>query len=101
MTSGTPESIQNWVLPGFQNCLDFASISLLDAKAMRSVGSPATRYLRSAKRFLQAIEAGRSARRPREARTAWARQAAQPFGIEILIGPTEHVPFQTICRQEV
>ncbi len=36
MTSGTPESIQNWVLSGFQNCLDLASISPLEAKAMSS-----------------------------------------------------------------
>src|SRR5580700_4982403 len=36
MTSGTPESIQNWVLSGFQNCLDFASISCLEAKAISS-----------------------------------------------------------------
>src|ERR1700683_5133528 len=36
MTSGTPESIQNWVLSGFQNCFDFASMSCLEAKAMSS-----------------------------------------------------------------
>src|SRR5579859_2041140 len=36
MTSGTPESIQNWVLSGFQNCLDFASMSCLEAKAISS-----------------------------------------------------------------
>ena len=36
MTSGTPESIQNWVLSGFQNCLDLASISPLEAKVMSS-----------------------------------------------------------------
>src|SRR3984885_13357814 len=36
MTSGTPESIQNWVLSGFQNSLDLASISCLDAKAISS-----------------------------------------------------------------
>src|SRR5262252_806614 len=36
MTSGTPESTQNWVLPGFQNSLDLASMSPLEAKAMSS-----------------------------------------------------------------
>ncbi len=36
MTSGTPESDQNWVLSGFQNCLDRASISALDGKAISS-----------------------------------------------------------------
>ncbi len=36
MTSGTPESAQNWVLSGFQNCLDRASISALDGKAISS-----------------------------------------------------------------
>ena len=36
MTSGTPESVQNWVLSGFQNCLDRASISALDGKAISS-----------------------------------------------------------------
>src|ERR1700704_6228528 len=36
MTSGTPESIQNWVLPGFQNCLDFASMSCFEAKEISS-----------------------------------------------------------------
>src|SRR5580704_10982609 len=36
MTSGTPESIQNWVLSGFQNCLDLASRSCLEAKAISS-----------------------------------------------------------------
>ena len=34
MTSGTPESIQNCVLSGFQNSFDLASISLLEAKAI-------------------------------------------------------------------
>src|SRR5690242_12681209 len=36
MTSGTPESTQNWVLAGFQNSLDLASMSPLEAKAMSS-----------------------------------------------------------------
>ncbi len=36
MTSGTPESIQNWVLSGFQNCLDFASMSCFEAKEISS-----------------------------------------------------------------
>src|SRR6516164_2850712 len=36
MTSGTPESTQNCVLPGFQNSLDLASMSPLEAKAMSS-----------------------------------------------------------------
>src|SRR5882724_9720066 len=31
MTSGTPASCQNWVLSGFQNCLDFPSMSCLEA----------------------------------------------------------------------
>src|SRR5258705_3607178 len=34
MTSGTPESTQNCVLSGFQNCLDRSSISALDGKAI-------------------------------------------------------------------
>ena len=36
MTSGTPESIQNCVLSGFQNCLDFASMSCFEAKEISS-----------------------------------------------------------------
>ena len=36
MTSGTPESIQNCVLSGFQNCLDFASMSCLEVKEISS-----------------------------------------------------------------
>src|SRR5690242_13595668 len=36
MTSGTPASCQNWVLSGFQNCLDFASMSCLEAKEISS-----------------------------------------------------------------
>src|SRR5208283_6012526 len=36
MTSGTPASIQNWVLSGFQNSFDLASMSLLEAKAISS-----------------------------------------------------------------
>src|SRR6266568_301502 len=36
MTSGTPESIQNCVLSGFQNCFDFASMSCLEAKEISS-----------------------------------------------------------------
>src|SRR5215469_8625243 len=36
MTSGTPESTQNWVLAGFQNSLDLASMSPLEANAMSS-----------------------------------------------------------------
>src|SRR6266567_5533776 len=36
MTSGMPESTQNWVLAGFQNSLDLASMSPLEAKAMSS-----------------------------------------------------------------
>ncbi len=36
MTSGTPESIQNCVLSGFQNCFDFASMSCFEAKEISS-----------------------------------------------------------------
>src|SRR5580658_1276527 len=43
MTSGTPESIQNWVLSGFQNCLDLASISCLEAKEISSSATTTSR----------------------------------------------------------
>src|SRR5262249_35603028 len=51
MTSGTPESTQNWVLDGFQNSLDLASMSPLEAKAMSSsatvTSAPLAQHLRA------------------------------------------------------
>src|SRR6516225_4377773 len=59
MTSGTPESTQNWVLAGFQNSLDLASMSPLEAKAMSSSatvtsGTEPPRLQRQARRTLPA-----------------------------------------------
>src|SRR6202035_5341057 len=39
MTSGTPASIQNWVLPGFQNSLDRARKSCFEAYS-GNIGEP-------------------------------------------------------------
>src|SRR5262249_28119560 len=51
MTSRTPESTQNWVLDGFQNSLDLASMSPLEAKAMSSsatvTSAPLAQHLRA------------------------------------------------------
>src|SRR5215813_667275 len=60
MTSGTPESTQNWVLPGFQNSLDLASMSPLEAKAISSsatVTSASGGHLRASEPLPQRVRA--------------------------------------------
>src|SRR5215467_14355889 len=64
MTSGTPESTQNWVLPGFQNSLDLASMSPLEAKAM---SSSATVTSASGGHHRACAASHRSSRHPRSA----------------------------------